>query len=144
MSLETPECEAHAGSSHARGKRPPAVEINSFSSYPKNPDLRTNIHFVPERFLGYYTDTPCTSRAQEPPTKSVMYFRSGMVHQPSFQVTSQFTATTKDEKQQLFWMGRVSAMVFDGTSSAQSQSPNYEKSLSFLDDIQIKQFYWRL
>jgi len=67
-----------------------------------------------------------------------------MVHQPSFQVTSQFTATTKDEKQQLFWMGRVSAMVFDGTSSAQSQSPNYEKSLSFLDDIQIKQFYWRL
>src|SRR5699024_6120686 len=36
MSLETPECEAHGGSSHARGKRPPAVEINSFSSYPKN------------------------------------------------------------------------------------------------------------
>src|SRR5699024_5868622 len=29
MSLETPECEAHGGSSHARGKRPPAVEINS-------------------------------------------------------------------------------------------------------------------
>src|SRR5699024_4860686 len=38
MSLETPECEAHGGSSHARGKRPPAVEINSFSSYPKNTD----------------------------------------------------------------------------------------------------------
>src|SRR5690625_2768856 len=29
MSLETPECEAHGGSSHARGKRPAAVEINS-------------------------------------------------------------------------------------------------------------------
>jgi len=43
MSLETPECEAHGGSSHARGKRPPAVEINSFSSYPKNTDLRKYI-----------------------------------------------------------------------------------------------------
>src|SRR5699024_2762055 len=62
MSLETPECEAHGGSSHARGKRPPAVEINSFSSYPKNTDLRTNIYFAPERLLGYSTDTSCTSR----------------------------------------------------------------------------------
>src|SRR5699024_12122464 len=61
MSLETPECEAHGGSSNARGKRPPAVEINSFSSYPKNTDLRTNIYFAPERLLGYSTDTSCTS-----------------------------------------------------------------------------------
>src|SRR5699024_793922 len=53
MSLETPECEAHGGSSHARGKRPPAVEINSLSSYPKNTDLRTNIYFALERLLGY-------------------------------------------------------------------------------------------
>src|SRR5690625_4640236 len=67
MSLETPECEAHGGSSHARGKRPPAVEINSFSSYPKNTDLRTTIYFAPERLLGYFTDTSCTSRGQEPP-----------------------------------------------------------------------------
>src|SRR5690625_3432439 len=79
MSLETPECEAHGGSSHARGKRPPAVEINSFSSYRKNTDLRTNIYFAPERLLGYSTDTSWTSRAQEPPTESVVYFRSGMV-----------------------------------------------------------------
>src|SRR5699024_3648848 len=34
MSLETPECEAHGGSSHARGKRPPAVEINCISPSP--------------------------------------------------------------------------------------------------------------
>src|SRR5699024_2713985 len=61
------------------GKRPPAVEINSFSSYPKNTDLRTNIYFAPERLLGYSTDTSWTSRAQEPPTESVVYFRSGMV-----------------------------------------------------------------
>jgi len=57
MSLETPECEAHGGSSNARGKRPPAVEINSFSSYPKNTDLRTNIYFALERLLGYSTIT---------------------------------------------------------------------------------------
>src|SRR5690625_3438436 len=89
MSLETPECEAHGGSSHARGKRPPAVEINSFSSYPKDTDLRTNIYFAPERPLGYSTGKSCTL------TESVVYFRSGWVHQPSFQVTSQFTSTTK-------------------------------------------------
>src|SRR5699024_1480351 len=71
------ERSERGGSSHARGKRPPAVEINSFSSYPKNTDLRTNIYFAPERLLGYTTDTSCTSRAQEPPTESVMYFRSG-------------------------------------------------------------------
>ena len=76
MSLETPECEAHGGSSHARGKRPPAVEVSSFSSYPKNTDLRTNIYFAPERLLGYSTDTSCTSRGQEPPTESVVFFRS--------------------------------------------------------------------
>src|SRR5699024_389844 len=57
MSLETPECEAHGGSSNARGKRPPAVEINSFSSYTKNTDLRTNIYFAPERLLRYSTIT---------------------------------------------------------------------------------------
>src|SRR5699024_2776537 len=60
-SLETPECEAHGGSSHARGKRPPAVEINSFSSYPKNTHLRTNIYFGAERILGYSTDMSWTS-----------------------------------------------------------------------------------
>src|SRR5699024_6832816 len=82
------------GSSHARGKvdtvkvvslnrcrpcavikckRPPAVEINSSSSYPKNTDLRTNIYFASVRLLGYSTDTSCTSRDQEPPTESVVY-----------------------------------------------------------------------
>src|SRR5699024_4254310 len=86
MSLETPECEAYGGSSNARGKRPPAMEINSFSSYPKNTDLRTNIYFVPERLLGYSTDTSCTSRAQEPPTESVVYFRSGMVRRSLHQL----------------------------------------------------------
>src|SRR5690625_3425711 len=60
------------------GKRPPAVEINSFSSYPKNTDLRTNIYFVPERLLGYSTDTPCTSRFQQSPAESVVYFLSGL------------------------------------------------------------------
>src|SRR5690625_4215965 len=49
------------GSSHARGKRPPAVEINSFSSYPKNTHLRTNIYFGAERILGYSTDISWTS-----------------------------------------------------------------------------------
>src|SRR5699024_10658531 len=44
MSLETTECQAHGGSSHARGKRPPAVEINGFGSYPKNTELRKNIY----------------------------------------------------------------------------------------------------
>src|SRR5699024_5207333 len=39
MSLETPECEAHGGSSHARGKRPPAVEINSSSTQPNRLDF---------------------------------------------------------------------------------------------------------
>src|SRR5699024_9973208 len=86
MSLETPECEAHGGSSHARGKRPPAVEINRFSSYPKNTDLRTNIYFAPETLLAYSTDTSCTSRAQEPPTESVVYFRSGMVRRSLHQL----------------------------------------------------------
>src|SRR5699024_5222647 len=62
MSLETPECEAHGGSSHARGKRPPAVEINSFSSYPKI-RIYVQIYFAPERLLGYSIDTFCTSRA---------------------------------------------------------------------------------
>src|SRR5699024_7359648 len=57
MSLETPECDMGwkanillaRGSSHARGKRPPAVEINSFSSYPKN----THLLFIlaPKGFL---------------------------------------------------------------------------------------------
>src|SRR5699024_5044509 len=46
MSLETPECEAHGGSSNARGKRPPAVEINSLSSYPKNTDLRFTYKYI--------------------------------------------------------------------------------------------------
>src|SRR5699024_11951941 len=59
------------------GKRPPAVEINSFSSYPTNTDLRTYIYFAPERLLGYSTDASCTSWDQEPPTESVVYFRSG-------------------------------------------------------------------
>src|SRR5699024_8441105 len=39
MSLETPYCEAHGGSSHARGKRPPAVEINSSSTHPTQLDF---------------------------------------------------------------------------------------------------------
>src|SRR5699024_1365292 len=76
MSLETPECEAHGGSSHARGKRPPAVEINSVCSYPKNMDLRTNIYFAPKSLLGYSTDTSCTSRAHQPPMESVVFFHS--------------------------------------------------------------------
>src|SRR5699024_12406941 len=62
------------GSSHARGKRPPATEINSFNSYPKNADLRTNIYFAPERLLRYSTDMSCTSSVQEPPAESVVYF----------------------------------------------------------------------
>src|SRR5690625_1421417 len=86
MSLETPECEAHGGSSHARGKRPPAVEINSFSSYPKNTDLRTNIYFAPEKLLGYSTDTSCTSRGQESLTESVVYFRSGVFCRSVYQL----------------------------------------------------------
>src|SRR5699024_9960969 len=47
--------------SHARGKRPPAVEINSSSSYPKNTHLRTNIYFGAERMLGYSTEMSWTS-----------------------------------------------------------------------------------
>jgi len=47
MSLETPECEAHGGSSNARGKRPPAVEINSFSTHQDNPDfLHSNLGII--------------------------------------------------------------------------------------------------
>src|SRR5690625_4486588 len=98
MSLETPECEAHGGSSHARGKRPPAVEINSFSSYPKNTDLRTNIYFAPERLLGYSTDTSWTSRAQEH-----TYFQSGVVRRSLHQL--------RTLKQQLFSMAQVSVVA---------------------------------
>src|SRR5699024_451987 len=45
-------------------KRPPAVEINSFSSYPKNTHLRTNIYFGAERILGYSTDISWTSSSR--------------------------------------------------------------------------------
>src|SRR5690625_52298 len=49
MSLKTPECEAHGGSSHARGKRPPAVEINSSS---------TQIDWIFRLILNYKVDSP--------------------------------------------------------------------------------------
>src|SRR5699024_4625348 len=52
------------------GKRPPAVEINSFSSYPKNTDLRTNIYFALERLLGYSTDTSCRRGVRSHPQKA--------------------------------------------------------------------------
>src|SRR5699024_11253877 len=81
MSLETPECEAHGGSSHARGKRPPAVEINSFSSYPKNTHLRTNIYFGAERILGYSTDMSWTSSPRN----------MGKCPRKTHALTSQFT-----------------------------------------------------
>src|SRR5699024_9433554 len=93
MSLETPECEAHGGSSHARGKRPPAVEINSFSSYPKNTDLSTNIYFAPERLLGYSTDTSCIEGAAVAHGKRSL-FPERVGTPPSFQVTSQFISAT--------------------------------------------------
>src|SRR5699024_10960308 len=102
MSLGTPECEAHGGSSHARGKvdtvkevplnrcrpcavikskRPPAVEINSFSSYPKNTHLRTNIYFGAERILGYSTDMSWTSSPRN----------MGKCPRKTHALTSQFT-----------------------------------------------------
>src|SRR5699024_974860 len=72
-----PKCKAHGGSIHARGKRPPAVEINNLSSYPKNTDLRTNIYFAPERLLRYSTDTFCTPKRGA--GAAVVYFQSGML-----------------------------------------------------------------
>src|SRR5699024_7294737 len=94
MSLEPPQCEAHGGSSHARGKRPPTVEINSFSSYPKNTDLRTNTYFVPDRLLGYSADTSCTSRGQEPLTESVERVGTPTIISSYFTVISTVKLTT--------------------------------------------------
>src|SRR5699024_8305776 len=62
MSLETPECEAHGGSSHARGKRPPAVEINSLAHIQKlTHPLKLFLLFLRITWRGELIQPSCTS-----------------------------------------------------------------------------------
>src|SRR5699024_1298523 len=50
--LRPRSAKAHGGSSHARGKRPPTVEINSFGSYP---NVRSYIHTLNDETIQIFT-----------------------------------------------------------------------------------------